>query len=201
LAVDEALDALRSEMKVEPTGDFQAHIRARVERDRMPSRFSGRARLALAAAGAATVVVIAIWPRSVTSIPHKLAETSVPAAAATRSLPEPQATPAPRVGRPPRAMARTPAAVRPATAALVAEPDLRVITTQPDLLRRLWVGRDLTQHASPDLPPWPPPVVEIAVTPITVDPIVIATAPDTGSSGAAPVIRRVSAEADSRSFR
>jgi hypothetical protein len=200
--VEDALGELRAELTVEPRGDFQARVRDRLELEgRRPWVF---ARWVSSAVGVAAVgLLLVAWPRE-TARENPAAARSSPATVAQRT----GASPAPAAIEPPAA----PSARRPARRVAVARvgpdapslaPDLRVITTQPDVLRRLWNRPVDASVVMPDplSANWPVTLGRINVPQIVVEPIVVSGVGDAPAGGGSPVIRRLTREHDTRSFR
>lgn len=204
---DDELAELTAALDVTPPASFAVGVRARVARSRARTR---QMWWGLAAAASVTLAAVVMWRPAAPATEvatAALATPAVPAADVQRAV-EPDtavrvASASPTVNRVASPVAKSTLERRAATSAEAAEPQLVVITNQPEVLRAQWADFDwknlsLVQveaavASAPGLTA-PIAVAPIAVAPIVVAPIVVGDLGTVGGrAGATPAIRRVDA--------
>lgn len=201
---DDVLMDLKTALRAEPSREFAAGVRSRVNRSRVLAR---RMWWGLAAAATVTLATVALWQPAVD-------EPAVEAVVSDRAtVPTPAAfTPAPSAVQE-RVVANTtaPRSVRRATRVVSVasdtpfEPRLEVLTNQPAVLRKLWAGYSTktlletpVEVETPATPAPMKPLAPVRVDPIVVVPIVVSELVPAGRSGGVPVIRRIEATKETR---
>jgi hypothetical protein len=165
--IDEALRALRAELSVAPSPDFQARVRARLAPRRAPAMRWG---WAVPAVAAAALVAALVWPRSQRTVPG--AATAVEPSAPPPSTAGPEPT-GEAPGPPPRPSFRRrfPAPER----ALVPAGEATRIARDAASVRERPFASDTLPHSDPSEPLAEPAPLEVA--PLDTTPLV----PDEGS--------------------
>lgn len=191
----DVLDELQRELLVEPSAGFVSRVRATALDAPAPRPWPWWwVGLSLTTAAAAAIAV-GLWPRpgNLDRLPE------LPPAMAPASAFAAQSPATPDVSSPPATPPQVPRVTRAATM-VGSQPGILVMTSQPDLLRRLWT--DVVAAVEVESQPAPSPLTvtaEIVVAPVIVDPIVVRSPFELPAPASVPVIRRLTTEDSTRS--